>query len=57
MMVLESFSLTEIVFRSLLLLISIPYKLNLPHEADVEPQFALKISSLDVSHGPRTHSP
>ena len=37
--------------------ISIPYKLNLPHEADVEPQFALEISSLDVSHGPRTHSP
>ena len=37
--------------------ISIPYKLNLPHKADVEPQFASKTSSLDVSHGPRTHSP
>ena len=37
--------------------ISIRYKINLSREADAKPQFASKVSSLDVSNGPRTHSP
>ena len=36
--------------------ISIHYKLNLPRETDAKLQFASKISSLNVSDGPRTHS-
>ena len=37
--------------------ISIHYKLNLPRETDAKLQFASKISSLNVSDRPRTHSP
>ena len=37
--------------------ISIHYKLNLPRATDAKPQFASKISSLEVSNSPRPHQP
>ena len=33
------------------------YKLNLPRATDAKPQFASKISSLEVSNSPRPHQP
>ena len=37
--------------------ISIHYQLNPPRDTDAKPQFASKISSLDVSNDLRTYSP
>ena len=37
--------------------ISIHYKLNLPRATDAKPQFASKISSLEVSNSPRRGCP
>ena len=37
--------------------ISIHYKLNLPRATDAKPQFAFKISSLEVSNSLRPHQP
>ena len=37
--------------------ISIHYQLNPPRETYAKPKFASKISSLDVSNNPRSHSP